>query len=442
MGGLEVAYLVLSLAFLIVCAFFASAEIGFINLQRIRLKHLQEEGVHGAERVARLMEHPEKFLSTVLTGVSFAETIVVALGTMFIVALLGKGLGTPLAIVILALVLLVFAKVIPKTIAAQHPERVALLYSRTIELMSNLLRPLVVALSWVAARFTPITHSSTMPGALISKEEISTVISIGEEQGVVDEASAEMLRKVVGLGECQVREVMTARTEAIWLEEGATLADFFKVYAKSPAQRYPIYEGNYDNVKGMLSIRDVLDALARGSIGAKGSVTALARPVYFVPEGKMVGELFNEMREEGYLMAVVVSEYGGTSGIVSIDQLIEEIVGEVKGELAGAKKAFEVIGERAYKIEGGMRIEEVNEQLEFELPEGDYKTIGGFALKLFGHLPAEGEQLVYGDLRLVVAEVKENKITWLFVNKERRKMDPDETVAEGPSGKWESEEQH
>jgi putative hemolysin len=442
MESLEVTYLVLFIAFLFVCAFFASAEIGFINLQRIRLKHLQEEGIPGAERVARLMEHPERFLSTVLTGISFAETIVVALGTMFIVALLGEGLGTPVAIVLIAIVLLIFAKVIPKTIAAQHPERVALLYSGTIELLSKLLHPLVIVLSWIAARFTHIAHSSTMRGALISREEIGTIISMGEEEGVVDEASAEMLRKVVGLGECQVREVMTPRTEAIWLEEGATLADFFKAYAESPAQRYPIYEGNYDNVKGILSIRDVLDALAKGSIDSKGSVTDLARPVYFVPESKMVGELFNEMREEGYLMAVVVSEYGGTSGIVSIDQLIEEIVGEVKEELAGAKKAFEVVGERAYKIQGGMRIEEVNEQLNLGLPEGDYQTIGGFALNIFGHLPEEGEQLVYGDLRLVVAEVKENKITWLFVTRERRRMEPDDTSAEGSSGKGESEAQH
>ena len=431
MGGLEITYLVLSLAFLLVCAFFASAEIGFINLQRIRLRHLQEEGVHGAERVARIMEHPERFLSTVLTGISFAETIVVALGTIFIVTLLGEGLGTPLAIVIIAILLLIFAKVIPKTIAAQHPERIALLYGRSIELLSKLLHPLVIALSWVAARFTRIAHSSTMPKALISREEIGTIISMGEEEGVVDEASAQMLRRVVGLGECQVREVMTPRTEAIWLEQGATLEDFFKVYAESPAQRYPIYEGNYDNVKSALSIRDVLTAVAQGSIDRKGSVTDLARPVYFVPEGKTVGELFSEMRAEGYLMAVVVSEYGGTSGIVSIEQLVDEIVGEIKEELVGAKKGFEVVGERAYKIQGSMRIEEVNEQLEFELPEGDYQTIGGFALNLFGHLPKEGEQIVYGDLRLVVAEVKENKITWLFVTKERRRKEPDDTVAEG-----------
>jgi len=428
MGTLGIIYLLLALFFLLICAFFASAEIGFINLQRIRLKRLQEEGVHGAERVARIMERPERFLSTVLTGISFAETIVVALGTIFIVALLGEGLGTPIAIVVIAIVLLIFAKVIPKTIAAQHPERIALLYSRPIELLSKLFYPLVIVLSWMAARITHMVHSSTMPGALISREEIGTVISMGEEEGVVDEASAQMLRKVVGLGERQVREVMTPRTEAIWLEQGVTLEDFLKIYAESPAQRYPIYEGSYDNVKGVVSIRDVLTALAQGSIDRGGVVTDLARPVYFVPESKTVGELFGEMRDDGYLMAVVLSEYGGTSGILTIDQLVEQIVGEVGEELIGAKKGFEVVGARTYKIRGTMRIEEVNEQLQLGIPEGDYQTIAGFALSLFGHLPKEGEQIVYGDLRLLIAEVKDNKIISIFITKEKRSQEPQNTA--------------
>jgi len=420
MGTLEIAYLLLSIFFLLVCAFFASAEIGFINLQRIRLKHLEEEGVKGAKRVARIMERPERFLSTVLTGISFAETIVVALGTIFIVALLGEGLGTPVAIMVIAIVLLIFAKVIPKTIAAQHPERIALLYSRPIELISRLLCPLIIALSWITGRFTRITHSSTIPRALISREEIGTVISMGEEEGVVDEASAQMLRKVVGLGERQVRVVMTPRTEAIWLEQGITLEDFLKIYAESPAQRYPIYEGSYDNVIGVLSIRDVLTALAQGSIDRGSTVTDLARLLYFVPESKTVGELFGEMRAEGYLMAVVLNEYGGTSGIVTIDQLVEEIVGEVREELVAARKGFEVVGERSYKIQGNMRIEEVNEELQLGIPGGDYQTIGGFALSLLGHLPKEGEQIVYGDLRLLIAEVKENRITRVFVTKKKK----------------------
>lgn len=425
MDGMEILYLVISILFLIVCAFFSSAEIGFIKLQQIRLKHLQEEKVAGAERVAKIMELPERFLSTVLTGISFAETIVVSLGTIFIVALLGEGLGTPIAIVVIAIVLLIFAKVIPKTIAAQHPERIALLYARPIEIITRLFYPMIIVLSWIT---TTITRTSTMPKALISREEISTIISVGQEEGVVDEHSAKMLHSVVRLGECQVQEIMTPRTEATWVEQGTTLADFLSLYAQSPAQRYPVYEETYDNVKGMLSTLDVLTAMAQGTIDRKGSVIDLSRQVYFVPETKTVGELFGEMREEGYHMAVVVDEYGGSSGIVSIDQLIDEIVGEVKEEIVGAGKPFKLVGESTYKIRGSMRIDEVNEQLGLGLPEGDYKTIGGFALNLFGHLPKEGEQTVHEDIRFVAAQVKDNKIARLFVTKETTPEEPDDSA--------------
>jgi CBS domain containing-hemolysin-like protein len=412
MGSIELAYLILSLAFLLVCAFFSSAEMGFIRLQRIRLRQLQEEQVRGAERVASIMDHPERFLSTVLTGVSFAETIVVSLGTIFIVALLGETVGTPVAIVLIALILLVFAKVIPKTIAAQHPERVALLYGRPIAITIRLLNPLVSALSWMTAT---VTRTSTMPRALISKEEIGTVISVSQEEGIVDEHSAKMLHSVVRLGECPVHEIMTPRKRAIWLEQGTTLAELLKVYSRSPAERYPIYEETYDNVKGMLSVWDALTALAQGTINRKSKVTDLARPVYFVPETKMVGELFGEMREEGYFMAVVVDEYGGSSGIVSIDQVIEEIVGEVREEIVGAAKPYKLVGKRTYRIQGDMRITEVNDELGLGLPESKYRTIGGFVLERSGRLPAEGQEIVHGDLKLVVAEIKDNKIAHLMV---------------------------
>jgi putative hemolysin len=371
------------------------------------------------------MEHPERFLSTVLTGISFAETIVVSLGTIFIVALLGEGAGTPVAIVLIAILLLIFAKVIPKTFAAQHPERVSLLYARPIEILMKLFNPIINALSWITKT---IARTGTMPKALISREEISTVISVSEEEGVVDEHSAKMLHSVVNLGECQVREIMTARTEAIWVEEGMTMSDFLALYAQSPAQRYPVYKDKYDNVKGMLSIRDVLTALAKETLKRKDSVTELARPVYFVPETKTVGELFGEMREEGYYMAIVVDEYGGSSGIVSIDQVIEEIVGEVREEIVGAKTPYKMVGENTYKIQGSMRIDEANEQLELGIPEGEYQTIGGFALNLFGHLPNEGEQVEYDGIKLVVAQIKDNKIARLFVTKEHEPVEPYSTA--------------
>lgn len=421
MGTTETVYLILSILFLFICAFFSAAEIGFIKLQRTRLKHLQEEKAYGADRVARIMENPSRFLSTVLTGISFAETVVVSLGTIFIVELINNdAIATPIAIVVIALVLLVFAKVIPKTVAAQHPERIALPVSGIIEFLQRILNPLINALSWISDKFMLIAHSSTMPGALFSREEMGAVISMGEEEGLVDESAAEMLRTVVELGERQVKEIMTPRTEAIWIENGATLADFLKLYADKPAHRYPIYDGSFDNVEGMLSARDVLIALAKGDINRRSVVTKLFRPVYFVPGSKTVGELFTEMRDEKIYLAVILNEYGGTSGIVTIDQLVEHIVGQVGEELVATKKSYEVVGARTYKIQGNAKIEDVNAELKLGIPLGDYQTIGGFALHLFGRLPKEGEQIVADELKVLVAEVKENKITRAFITKEKK----------------------
>ncbi len=417
MSPAEWAYLILSIVFLLVCAFFSSAEIGFINLQRIRLKRMQEEGVKGADRVARILQHPEQFLSTVLTGVSFAETIVVSLGTVFVVALVGEGAGTPLAIVLIALILLVFAKVLPKTFAAQHPERVALLYGPAIEIAERAMHPIVIALSWIIAKLNLVTHSSTVPGTLISKEEIHTIISLGEEGGMVDEDSAEMLRRVFGLGERQVHEVMTPRTEVNWIEHGATLADFLAAYKEKQAFRYPVYENSTDNVKGILSIRDVMAGIADSSLKNKSEVTSLARPAYFVPGTKMVGELFSDMRASGYSMAIVLDEFGGSSGTVSIDQLIEEIVGEVREGLEAARKPFRVVGDHTFRIDGKMGIDEANREMALDLPSGDYKTVAGFALSLFGHLPREGEEVTHGDLKVVAGQVRDKKITRVTITR-------------------------
>ncbi len=421
-------YLTFAILFLLVCAFFSAAEIGFVRLQRTRLRHLQEEGARGADRVARIMENPSRFLSAVLTGISFAETIVVSLGTIFIIDLIGnEAVGTPIAIIIIAFLLLIFAKVIPKTIAAAHPERIALPFSAPIELISRAIKPLVSMLSWISDRFTHLAHAGTIPGALFSKEEISAVISMGEEEGHIDETSAEMMRSVVKLGERQVKEIMTPRTEAKWIEKGATLADFLKIYAVSPAHRYPIYEGSYDNVEGLLSARDVFIAMGKGEMNGASVVTDLARPVHYVPGSKTVGELLSEMRAGKLNLAVVINEYGGTSGVVTIDHLVENIVGQIEEELVAAKKGYEVVGARMYKIQGGTRIEDVNEELKLGIPEGDYQTVGGFALHLFGRLPVPGDQIESGELNLLIADVRDNKITRLFITK-RKKREAEEVA--------------
>jgi CBS domain containing-hemolysin-like protein len=254
----------------------------------------------------------------------------------------------------------------------------------------------------------------------MSEEEIRSMISVGREEGVVEEAEAEMLHKVFDFGDRSVREVMTPRPEIVWIdiEEGFSLADFLAIYAESPHTRFPVFRDNVDTVVGVFSIKDVLMAQAKGSLDKESSIERLVRPVHFVPETKGIAQLFAEMQSGGYNMVVVVDEYGGTSGIVTMETLLEEIVGRLGDELTGAVKEFEYIDEQTIQVDGGMRVEEANEELGLGLPQGDYETVAGFILSLLGRIPREGEQVRYDGMKLVVGEMHGLRIEKILVTRE------------------------
>jgi len=418
MSGIETLYLVLLVICLLLSAFFSSAETAFISLQRFRLEHLVETKVRGAKRVARMLERPEKFLSTILLGNNFVNTAAAVLATILAVSIWGEKWGVLIATIGVTIILLIFSETTPKTIAIQHAERLSLTFARPIQALSWLLTPFVVVLSWIAAGVTKMVGGTPVPRSLVSAEEIRTMISVGHKEGIVEEAEAEMLHKVFDFGDRPVREVLIPRTEVVWVEKGAKLADFLSIYAESPLSRFPVYEDNMDNVVGILSVKDVLMAQAKGSIDNESPIDDLIRPAYFTPETKRISELFTEMRDKNYRMAVVVDEFGGTAGIVSLSRLVEEIVGPVGDELAEAEKEYEAINEYTFQIDGGMRIEEVNEEMGLELPEGDYETVAGFVLHLLGHIPRQGEQLRYKGLKLVITKMRGLKIEEILLTKE------------------------
>jgi len=411
-------YLVLFVICLLLSAFFSASETSFIALQRIRIEHLLENNVKGAKRVARMIKRPEKLLSTILLGANFANVAAAALGTVLAVSLWGEK-GVLIATVGVTILLLIFAETTPKTIATQHAERLSLILARPIEWLSWLLTPFVIALSWIASGFTKMVGGKPVSRSLASPEEIRTMISVGHKEGTVEEAEAEMLHKVFEFGDRPVREVMVPRPEVISIEQGSKIADFLALYAESPLSRFPVYLENMDNVVGILSVKDVLMAQAKGNITDESTIDNLVRPAYFAPETKRINELFAEMRDENYRMCVVVDEFGGTAGIVSLTRLVEEIVGPVGDELAEVEKEYEVINEYTFQIDGSMRIEEVNEEMELELPEGDYETVAGFVLHLLGHIPKPNEQLRYKGLKLVITEMRGLKIEKILLTKEK-----------------------
>ena len=423
MSSIEALYLVILFICLILSAFFSSSETAFISLERFRVRHMVETKVKGAERVSKMLERPDRFLSTKLLGNNLVNTAAVALATILAVSTWGQEVGVIIATFGMAIILLIFAETMPKTFANRHAERVSLLFVRPIEILSWLFSPVVVVLSWLASRFTRLIGGTPVPRSIISDEEIRTMITVGHKEGTVEEAEADMLHAVFEFGDRPVSEVLVPRPEVVGVEKGTTLADFLALYAESPISRFPVYEENMDNVVGILSIKDVLMALAKGTITSESPIDNLIRPAYFTPETKRIGELFSEMRDKNYRMSVVVDEYGGTAGVVSLSRLMEEIVGPVGDELAAAEKEYEPINEYTFQIDGGMRIEEANEEMGLELPEGEYETVAGFVLHLLGRIPKQGQQLRYKGLKIVVTKMKGLKIEEILLTKEKKKKD-------------------
>lgn len=421
--SVETLYLVFLFICLILSAFFSSSETAFISLERFRVQHMVETKVKGAKRVARMLERPDRFLSTILLGNNLVNTAAAAIATILAVNLWGQDMGVIVATFGVAIILLIFAETMPKTFANRHAERLALLFVRPVEIISWIFSPVVVVLSWLASGVTKLVGGTPVPQSLVSDEEIRTMITVGHKEGTVEKAEAELLDAVFEFGDRPVSEALVPRPEVIGVGKGSTLAEFLTIYSEHPISRFPVYEENMDKVIGIISIKDVLMALAKGTVTSDSPIDELIRPAYFTPETKRISELFAEMKDKNYRMAIVVDEYGGTAGIVSLSRLMEEIVGPVGDELAAAEKEYEPIDEYTFQVDGGMRIEEANEELGLELPEGDYETVAGFVLHLLGRIPKQGKQLKYHGLKMVITKMKGHKIEEILLTKEKKKKD-------------------
>jgi len=401
-------------------AFFCSAETAFIGMQKLRLQHLIQNGHPAAKRVARIVEQPEKFLATVLLGINFFETAVATLGTIIAVSLIrNESWAVAIATIVITIVTLVFAELIPKSLAVRYGERIALRYVRPLEVISIILYPLVYILNHIGIRFTKLVGENEVPKPTISEEEFRTAISIGEAEGVVEGNEAEMLHKVFEFTDRPVSKIMVPRTEIAWVEQGTKLSDFLNLYTQGRYSRFPVYKDNTDNVVGMLHAKDVLMKLTDESDSKDSVIDDLMRPAYFVPEGKRLGELLAEMRDGGHHAAIVVDEFGGIAGMVTLGQLTEEIVGDIRDELTGKEKDFVVTGDSTFQLDGGFKIEDANEELGLNLPSGDYETVAGFILSQLGRIPKQGEHFKYQNLKFVITEIRGMKIAKVIVTREK-----------------------
>ncbi len=404
---------------LILSGFFSSAESAFIALPKLRLRYLVESGVKGADKLAEIAERPERVLATVLLGNNLVNVGAATLGTIMAVAIFGPWRGPIIATLGVTTLILIFGEVIPKTLAVHHAQRLSLAYVAPLRAVELGFYPFVLALDRIGLRFARMVNVSEEDKKLVSEGEIRSAISYGESEGVVDQDEAKILQKVFEFTDRAVSKIMVPRTEIAWVEEGTTLGDFLGLYAEERYSRFPVYRENTDNVVGILHAKDVLMKLTDGEANREDAIDDLVRPAYFVPEGKHLGELLAEMRDGGHHAAIVIDEFGGMAGMVTLGQLTEEIVGDIHDELTGDEKDFIVTGDSTFQLDGGYRIDDANEELELNLPGGDYETVAGFILSHLGRIPKQGEQFKYQNLKFVVTEMRGMKICKVILTREK-----------------------
>ena len=418
MIGSEIGNLIIVLVCLLLSAFFSSSEAALLSLRRTaRLAYLVNTGSAGAARVAQMLEEPGRLLATILLGNNLVNVAFAALVTVITLSFIDdEGIGVAVATAVAATVLLVFGEIIPKNFALRHPEAVAFLNTRPLKWMELLLWPLVMVLQWLS-RVATIGGRDPGAQASITEAELRTLIDIGEAEGAFEQEEAEMLESVFRFGDRQARDMMTPRTEIVFIERGATLGEFLKIYSQNAHTRFPVFKGSTDNIVGILSAKDILNAMASRAITHDDSVTDAIRDAYFVPETKRIAELFDELRKTGNQMAIAIDEYGGIAGLVTLKRLLEEVVGRVGEEGASPEEEYEALGENTFQVDGGMSIDEVKEELGVEIAEGDFETIAGFMIDVLGHIPTQGEQFEYGNLRMEVISMKDLKIETIKLTK-------------------------
>jgi len=402
------------LALLIIClglsGFFSATETAFIALPRARLMHLVRSGKPGAGRVSHIIQRPERFLATVLLGNNLVNTAAAALATVLALNLISnKSLSVLVATFGVTTFLLLFGETMPKNVAWRRPESVAFTVSRPILLVEQALSPIVTLLQLFSNLTNRVLGISAVTPQM-GEEEIRTMIAAGAQTGTMEAAEAELLQKVFRFGDRQMREIMTPRPEIVWIEQGSTLEEFLPIYSQNTHTRFPVYQGTMENVVGVLSVKDLLAGMRSIQKDAGGTVTMNMRPAFFVPETKSVSETFFEMREGGHSLVLTVDEFGGIAGLATLMQMMEVIVGQMGEEGSAPEEPVTSLGEDAFRIDAGLAIADINEELELGLPEGDYQTLAGFILDRLGSIPEVGEVMEFDNVKITIRVMEGVKI--------------------------------
>ncbi len=408
-------------------AFFAATEMAFISLNDAKIEKQSKEGNKKAKQIKKMLKEPTRFLSTIQIGITFAGFLSSAFAAdAFASELapvldklipLGLTTWTNISIIIITIILsyfsLVFGELVPKRVAMKNPEKIAFGSIGVVKFIYTFTAPFVKFLTWSTNVVSKIFGATGAEEEVVTEEEIRMMIDVGEEKGSIEENEKELINNVFEFNDKVASEVMIHRKEIYAIDVKSEITDILSDLKEYKYSRIPVYEENIDNIVGMLYIKDLL---AYAYLKKEAKVKKLMREVYFVPENKPINELFRELQKTKHQIAVVLDEYGGTAGLITMEDIIEELVGNIFDEYDDIEPEYEQIDENTFRIDGSVSIFDLRKILEIEdIPEGDYDTLSGYLIELLGRIPQDDEMPVIETEKATykIEDYEDKRILWV-----------------------------
>ncbi|MGL5315107.1 MAG: HlyC/CorC family transporter [Peptostreptococcaceae bacterium] len=393
---------------LIGSGFFSASETSLMSLSKIRIRHMQEEGVKGAKLVASLIEDPSSLLGSILVGNNVVNIAATSISTSLFIALLGPE-GVPVATLVMTILVLIFGEITPKTIAANNSEKVAILVSKPIKVIIFILKPIVWIFNLITGvifKILGVENKNNQP--YITEEELKTMVNVSHEEGVLEIEERQIINNVFQFGDMQAKEAMVQRLDMVAINSEDSYEEIIEMFKNEKLSRMPVYNDSIDDIIGILNIKDVI-FLSDEEI-ENFNINNYIREPFFTYEFKKITQLLEEMKIEKSQMAIVVDEYGGTSGLITIEDLVEVIVGDIEDEYDEEEDEIVVIKEDEYVVEGSTKITDVNELIGVKLESEEFDSIGGFIIGHLRRLPEENEVIQVDNIKFCIESLDKNRI--------------------------------
>ncbi len=397
-------------------AFFSGSETAFFSLSRLKVRQMAISPSSAKRLVAKMLSNPHRLLATILLGNMLVNVASSSLGENISSHFFSGGTALFMAVLAMTLLILLFGEIMPKIIAVERPERIASLVVVPLNLFSALVSPARRSLRWITDLFVGAVTHRPIPSQVVTEGELRTALDIGYSEGAVHLLERDLIEKVISFGDKRVEQVMTPRMRMVSIEANVPVEKALRLLKGKGYSRVPVYEGSEDNIIGVLHIKDFL----RGP--DQKSLRNYLRPVSVVPETKKIGRLFREFQSKRQHLAVVVDEYGVVSGIVTMDDLLEEIVGKIADKKRKAWAGYKKVSPDSIEVDGTVELEDFNQQMKARLKDDQAQSIGGYVINQLGRIPQAKEKVRIGDLEFEILEAEPRRILRMRITKERQRL--------------------